>query len=117
MINSYAIKEVTSNGTVVEYFDDRNISITLNLIPPFNADQSAMTEDQLRTEIIRHTIYLAPQMDAKFTSIEWIQTPIPLMEKQLVSMQDLQAVITAEDERTKKFTQISVGKLPTYTQA
>lgn len=93
MITSFSIKEVSDEGTLVEYFDDRNISITLNLIPPFNFDGSAMTEEQLRNEILRHTPSLSSQIDEKVISKEWIKTPILLMEKQIISAQDLQDAI------------------------
>ena len=89
MITSFSIKEVSAEGTLVEYFDDRNISITLNLISPFNFDGSAMTEEQLKNEILRHIPYLLSQMDEKIISKEWIKTLIPLMEKQVISEQDL----------------------------
>jgi len=90
VITSFAIKEVSDEGTLVEYFDDRNISITLNLIPPFNYDKSAMTEEQLKNEILRHMPSMLSQMDEKIISKEWIKTPILLMEKQIISAQDLQ---------------------------
>lgn len=65
MITGFTIKEVSYQGTLVEYHDDRGISKTYNLLPPMDKEGNNLSIEALRREIAR----CAPNLDDDYNRI------------------------------------------------